>query len=136
MQTQSLQLDWKLALAVLNVRLVGVEQDGFSSDYRIGGELRFYLNGIEIVEARQTVPIVEPLSRGGTRITLGRPIAANRVLFIANVSSGRRHGEAAPVAPVSYTHLDVYKRQTQYCTDVCTSFVERLCFVEASIHGF
>lgn len=98
MQTQSLQLDWKLALAVLNVRLVGVEQDGFSSDYRIGGELRFYLNGIEIVEARQTVPIVEPLSRGGTRISLARPIAANRVLFIANVRSGTRRGEAAPVA--------------------------------------
>ena len=41
---------------------------------------------------------VEPLSRGGTYITLERPLAADRIIFIANVISGTRNGSKAPVA--------------------------------------
>lgn len=97
-QEQQIQLDWNLALAMLRVHLVGVEQAGFSSNYRIGGELRFYLNGQELTEARHAVAQVEPLSRGGTYITLERPLAADRIIFIANVISGTRNGSKAPVA--------------------------------------
>lgn len=97
-QNQRIQLDWKLPLAILQIRLVGAEQLGFSDDYAISGELRFYLKEAEISEARQPVELVAPFSSEGTSISLERPVAADRVVFVASVISGTRNGRTAPVA--------------------------------------
>jgi hypothetical protein len=94
------QLDWSLPMAILNVRVVGPEpgQEGLSSDYTLAGELRFFLNGTEIPNSRQTVPVAAPLSRGGTTIALARPIAANRVLFFVTDVRGTHDGSPAPAS--------------------------------------
>ncbi|GAB4109438.1 MAG: hypothetical protein OHK0050_00660 [Roseiflexaceae bacterium] len=97
---ESIQLTWELPLALLDIRLVGAEpgQEGFSQEYVLAGELRFFLNGTEISSARQVVGQVAPLSRGGTTIQLPKPIAADRVEFVITDVRGTRNGAAAPAA--------------------------------------
>jgi hypothetical protein len=94
------RLDWSLPVALLSVRLVGVEpgQEGFSRDYQLRGELRFFLKGAELREARQAVEQVASLSRGGTFIQLAQPVAADRIQFIVSDVQGTRSGGAAPAA--------------------------------------
>jgi len=94
------QLDWSLPMAVLNVRVVGPEpgQEGFSSDYALAGELRFFLNETEVPGSRQMVAVAAPLSHGGTTIALARPIAANRVMLFVTDVRGSRYGSPAPAA--------------------------------------
>jgi hypothetical protein len=96
---QAVQLDWSLPVAVLDVRLVGAEpgQDGFSSDYRVSGELRFYLAGQEITSARQTVGRIVPLGQGGTTVHLPKPIAVDRMVFTITSIIGK-HNEHTPAA--------------------------------------
>lgn len=97
---QSVQLDWSLPIAVRDVRLIGAEpnQDGFSADYQVSGELRFFLAGQEIVAARQSVNAVASLTQGGTTIHLSRVLAADRVTFSITRVVGQRNGSAAPAA--------------------------------------
>jgi hypothetical protein len=97
---ESVQLAWDLPIAVLDVRLVGPEpgQEGFSSDYAIAGELRFFLHGTETLSARQSVASVVALSRGGTLMRLTRPVAADRMVFFITDVRGIRSGRTAPAA--------------------------------------
>lgn len=97
---EQLQLNWSLPVAILDVRLVGVEpgQEGFSADYRISGELRFFLQGEELGGTRQSVGPIAPLGEGGTTVKLERPIAADQVIFMVTAVSGSRNGAAPPAA--------------------------------------
>ncbi len=97
---QALRLDWALPIAMLDVRLVGAEpgQAGFSADYRVSGELRFFLGGVEIDGARRQIDAVAPLGAGGTTVRLPKPVAADRIVFTITGITGRRYGAAAPAA--------------------------------------
>ncbi len=93
-------LDWPMPVAILDIRLVGAEpgQSGFSNDYRVSGELSFYLNGAEIAGTRQAVSSVAPAGQNGTLISLERPIAADQMVFTITDVSGQRYGGPAPAA--------------------------------------
>jgi hypothetical protein len=106
---QKIWLDWKadgvsLPVAILDVRLVGAEPgigafngpEGFSSDYRVRGVLRFYLAGQQV--ATQTVGPVAPLWQGGTTIHLADPVRADRLEFAITGITGKRYGGTPPAA--------------------------------------
>lgn len=97
---QWIRLEWQLPMAILEVRLVGAEpgQEGRSTDYEVGGELRFYLRGQEIVGTARTVESVAPLTRGGTIIRLPQPVAADRVELTITAVRGTQHGLPARAA--------------------------------------
>jgi hypothetical protein len=94
------QLDWPLPIALLQVRLVGAEtgQEGFSKDYAVAGELRFFLKGTEVPNSRQQVAQIAPFSRNGTTVAFARPIVADRVIFTFSDVRGSRYGMPAPAA--------------------------------------
>jgi hypothetical protein len=97
---QSVQLSWSLPIAALDVRLVGAEpgQAGFSDDYAVSGELRFFLGGEEIAGARQTVAAAAPLRQAGTMVSLPKPLAIDRMVFTITGVTGKRYGGAPPAA--------------------------------------
>jgi hypothetical protein len=97
---EQVELNWDLPIAVLQVRLVGPEpgREGFSSEYRVSGELRFFLAGKELENSRQAVEAVAPLSRNGSSVRLARPVAADRVVFVVTSVQGTRNGRQAPAA--------------------------------------
>lgn len=97
---QWIRLEWQLPMAILEVRVVGAEpgQEGRSADYAVSGEVRFYLRGQEVAGTRQVVEAVAPLSRGGSIVRLGQPIAADRVEFTVTQVTGTRRGAPAAAA--------------------------------------
>jgi hypothetical protein len=99
---QVVRLDWSLPVAVMDVHFVGAEpgQDGFSADYQVSGELRFYLAGQEIVASRRSVGPVAPFGQDGTTIQLPNPIAVDRITFTITAVAGTRNGEP-PAAALS-----------------------------------
>jgi hypothetical protein len=103
------QLDWRsdgvsLPVAILEVRLVGAEPgigsfngpEGFSSDYRVSGVLRFYLAGQQV--ATNSVGPVAPLWQGGTVTQLSQPVRADRLVFEITAIAGKRYGGSPPAA--------------------------------------
>jgi hypothetical protein len=101
---QRVQLDWDLPVAIREVRLVGAEPgigdfngpEGFSSDYRVRGELRFYLAGALV--ASQAVGPVAPLWQGGTSVALPDLVRADRLVFEITNLTGKRYSGPAPAA--------------------------------------
>lgn len=94
------ELRWPMPMSIREVRLIGAEpgQAGFSGDYRVSGQLRFFLGATEIEAARTGMVLVEPLTRGGSALTLTAPVIADRVLFTVAAVEGQFNNRRAPAA--------------------------------------
>jgi hypothetical protein len=91
------ELTWPLAMTATQVRLagpppVGGDWGGFgqgptTDPYHVtAGTLRFYLDGVQV--GVLSVGQVEPLSNGGTTITLAAPVRMDRLRFTVNSVTG------------------------------------------------
>ena len=117
-------------MSVTKIRLIappptGGDWDGFGIGYPtntpyhiLSGTLRFYLGGAQV--GTYTVGQIEPLTNGGTTVSLAAPIKLGRLTFTVNTVGGYWFGHTV----AALNELEVIGMATQtYTVNIRQSFL-------------